>query len=372
MTPSLQIQLIAAVTAAACTIPGIFLVLRKMSLMSDAISHSILPGIVLGFFIVGNIDSPLLIAGAALMGLVTVFLTQALERTKLVKGDAAIGMVFPALFSIGVILVSRYAGNVHLDIDAVLLGELAFAPFDRLMIGAVDIGPKSLYTMGVILLLNILFMGLFFKELKIGTFDPALAGALGFVPVVMTYLLMGMVSITAVGAFDSVGSILVVALMITPPAAAYLLTDKLARMVWMSIAVAVIGSIAGYWLARALDASIAGSMAGMSGFIFLLSFFFSPSKGIAAQLKQEKQRRLDFAVDMLLVHLYHHEGEREAQEESRRAHLQDHIRWNRAYADQVVKRAHRQEMIVLEDQQFVQYLRLTARGEDRARLVMER
>ncbi|MEA2510996.1 MAG: manganese/zinc/iron transport system permease protein, partial [Thermomicrobiales bacterium] len=130
MTDSqIEIQLIAAVTAAACALPGVFLVLRRMAMMSDAISHSILLGIVLAFFATENLNSPLLVVGAALTGVATVSLVEVLNRTGLVREDAAIGLVFPLLFSVGVILVSRYAGSVHLDIDAVLLGELAFAPF---------------------------------------------------------------------------------------------------------------------------------------------------------------------------------------------------------------------------------------------------
>ena len=124
---------------------------------------------------------------------------------------------------------------MHLDTDAVLLGELAFAPFDRVVVVGMDIGPRALYLMGGILVLNLLFIAVFYKELKLATFDAGLAAALGFVPVVIHYGLMGLVSITAVGAFDAVGSILVVALMIAPPATAYLLTDRLSRLIGLSV-----------------------------------------------------------------------------------------------------------------------------------------
>ncbi|MCB0293484.1 MAG: metal ABC transporter permease, partial [Calditrichaeota bacterium] len=128
----LEIQLIASIVAVACALPGVYLVLRRMAMMSDAISHTVLLGIVIAFFITKSITSPLLLIGAALMGVVTVSLVELLNRTKLVREDAAIGLVFPAIFSIAVILISRFAGDVHLDTDAVLLGELAFAPFNRL------------------------------------------------------------------------------------------------------------------------------------------------------------------------------------------------------------------------------------------------
>jgi len=140
----IEIQLIASVVAVACAIPGTFLVLRKMAMISDAISHSILPGIVLGFFITHNLNSPLLIFLAAFTGIITVVLVEYIQKTGLVKEDTAIGLVFPALFSIGVILIAKNANDVHLDVDAVLLGELAFAPFDRLIINGVDVGPKKM------------------------------------------------------------------------------------------------------------------------------------------------------------------------------------------------------------------------------------
>ena len=161
-----EIAVVAAIVAAACSLPGVFLVLRRMSLMSDAISHSVLFGIVIGFFAIKTFHSPLLMAGAVATGVLTVFLSETLLRTRLLKEDAAIGLVFPALFSIGVILISRYAGNVHLDTDAVLTGEIALAPFDRFTVKGLDLGPVSAWVMGGIGLLNALFLVLFYKELE--------------------------------------------------------------------------------------------------------------------------------------------------------------------------------------------------------------
>ena len=134
----IEIQLVAAVVAAACALPGVFLVLRRMAMMSDAISHAILLGIVLAFFITHDLTSPFLVAAAALTGVLTVTLVELLNRSRLVREDAAIGLVFPAMFSLGVILISRFAGDVHLDTDSVLLGELAFAPFNRMSIFGYD------------------------------------------------------------------------------------------------------------------------------------------------------------------------------------------------------------------------------------------
>jgi manganese/zinc/iron transport system permease protein len=341
----IEIQLIAVVVAVACALPGTFLVLRRLALVSDAISHSILLGIVLGFFVVGNVNSPVLLLGAALVGLATVVLVQLLERTGLVKEDAAIGLVFPALFSIGVILISRFADGVHLDIDAVLLGELAFAPFDRLEFWGWDWGPVSLVVMSAILVVNVVAIALFWKELKLSTFDPALAIALGFTPALVQYALMGLVSLTAVGAFDAVGSILVVALMIAPPAAAYLLTDSLPRLLVLAAAIGAASASAGYWLAYALDASIAGAMATMTGVAFGLAWLFAPGRGLVAAARRRARQKLEFAQTMLAIHLANHEGRPEAAEESRIEHLHRHLRWPPDFADRIVRLAGRRGLV---------------------------
>ena len=339
MSPEQEIQWIAAVTAAACALPGVFLVLRRMALMSDAISHAILLGIVLAFFVVQDITSPFLVAAAAATGVLTVSLVELLNRTRRVKEDAAIGLVFPALFSIGVILISRFAGDVHLDVDAVLLGELAFAPFRRLVVGGVDVGPKTLWVMVGILLLGLACIAAFYKELKLTTFDAALAGALGFAPGLVHYAFMTLVSVTAVGAFDAVGSVLVVALMIAPPAAAYLLTDRLPRMIALSVGIGVASALAGYWMSYLLDVSIAGSMATMTGVAFALAFLFAPERGMLALARRRARQRWEFAQALLAIHLLNHEASPEAAMENRESHLHEHLRWQPDFARQVVRRA---------------------------------
>jgi manganese/zinc/iron transport system permease protein len=363
---SLEIQMIAVVTAVACALPGAFLVLRRVSMLSDAISHAILPGIVIAFFLTGDLNSPLLIVGAALTGVLTAALIEALSRTRRVREDAAIGLVFPVLFSIGVILIARYAGGVHLDVDAVLLGELAFAPFDRVALAGTDLGPKALWVMGTILALNLGLIGTFYKELKLSTFDPALAAALGFSPVVLHYLLMATVSVTAVGAFDAVGSILVVALIVGPPATAYLLTDRLSRMLLASAGIGAVAAVAGYWFAFALDTSIAGSMATAVGFLFLLAFLLAPEQGLVAGVRRRRGQKRHFAQRMLLVHLLHHEGTAEESRECRADHLQEHLRWNERLAALAVHSALRDRLVEREDD----LLRLTPAGRLRARQIM--
>ena len=356
---AVEIQLVAAVVAAACALPGAFLVLRRMALMSDAISHTVLLGIVVAFFVTGDITSPLLLVAAGLTGVLTVALVEALRRTRLVARDAAIGLVFPALFSVAVILISRYAGNVHLDTDAVLLGELAFSPFRRFAAGGHDLGPRTLWVMGAILLLNLGFVAAFYKELKLSTFDAALAAALGFSPAVLHYAFMTLVSVTAVGAFDAVGSVLVVALMIAPPAAAYLLTDSLPRMLVLSVLLAVVAALVGFWAAWLADASIAGAMAAAAGTVFLLAFLLAPSRGMLAQARRRSRQRLEFARLMLAIHLLHHESDPDAAEESREAHLHDHLRWTPAFARRIVRLAQQDDWVRREAEGR---LRLTPEG----------
>ena len=343
--PQVEIQLIAGLVAVACAIPGVFLVLRKMALISDAISHSILPGIVLGFFITQDLNSPILIMLAAGTGIITVLLVERIQKTGLVKEDTAIGLVFPALFSVGVLLIAKNANDVHLDIDAVLLGELAFAPFDRLLLLGADLGPKAGWVMGVILLITLVLLYLFFKELKVSTFDVGLCSALGFSPAILHYGLMSVSSITVVGAFDAVGAILVVALMIAPAATAYLLTSDLKKMLWLSVCFGVFAAIGGYWLAHWLDANIAGSITTILAVVFLLVYFFAPKKGMLSVMYRQKQQRTEVSLLTFLLHLNNH---KEAKERHIN-HLREHINWQQVKANTVVKLALDNNMITITD-----------------------
>lgn len=348
MSLELEIQIIAIIVAVACSLPGVFLVLRKMSMMSDAITHTILLGIVIAFFITPSFTSPLLIIGAALMGVFTVILTELLNNTRLVSEDSAIGVVFPLLFSIAIIIISRYAGSVHLDTDAVLLGELAYAPFSRLYAFGMDWGPKAIYSMGTILILNLLFVVLFFKELKIATFDPNLSAILGFAPGIIHYSLMTLVSITTVGAFESVGSILVIAFMIGPPITAYLITDDLKKLIILSAIIGAVNAIIGYQLSAILDVSIAGTMAVVIGLVFFLVFVFAPERGLIMVLRRRKRQKIEFAEKSLLFHIYNHEGDQDEREELGIKTIKDHIKWEKRFLDHIIARLKEEERIIIE------------------------
>lgn len=362
MNPDLEIQLIAIIVAVACSLPGVFLVLRKMSMMSDAITHTILLGIVAAFFMVNDLSSPLLIVGAAVVGVITVFLTEVLNSTKLVSEDSAIGIVFPFLFSIAIIIISKYAGSVHLDTDSVLLGELAFAPFNRLKVFGLDIGAKAIYSMGAILIINILFVVLFFKELKIVTFDPALAAVLGFSPVLVHYALMTIVSVTAVGAFESVGSILVIAFMIGPPVTAYLITNDLKKMILLSAFIGAINAVIGYQFASLLDVSIAGSMALITGVSFLLVFIFAPERGLVTTLRRRKSQKILFAEKSMLFHIFNHENEQDAALECGVNTIHHHLHWNSSFLDSTIKRLKTEKKIYIEKD----VIKLTPEGREYA------
>ncbi len=328
----IETQLIASLVAIACVIPGVFLVLRKMALISDAISHSVLPGFVIGFFISHDVNSPILIFFGALFGVLTVVLVEYIQKTKLVKEDTAIGLVFPALFSIGVLMISKNASDVHLDMDAVLVGELAMAPLDRVFIDGVDYGPKALWTIGTILLISASLLFFFFKELKISTFDVGLAASLGFSPVLIHYVLMTVSSVTIVGSFDAVGAILVIALMIAPSATAYMLTNDLKKMLFLAMFFGVFASISGYWIASILDTSIAGSMTAVLGIVFLLVYLFAPRKGVISVLLRNKQQSKEVLLLSLLTYLKNHIDENNTLEI-----LQTATKWSRVKLNKVIK-----------------------------------
>ncbi len=349
MSPQFEIQLIAVIVAVACSLPGVFLVLRKMSMMSDSITHTILLGIVLAFFLTHDLSSPLLIVGAALIGLATVWLTETLNRTKLLSEDAAIGIVFPLLFSIAIILITKYAGSVHLDTDSVLLGELAFAPFNRMIIFGYDIGAKAIYSTMALLIINLAFIIIFFKELKIVTFDPVLAAVVGISPALIHYCLMMLVSITTVGAFEAVGSVLVVAFMIGPPVTAYLLTDDLKHMLVLSGMIGAVNGILGFYLAVFFDVSISGSMAVITGLVFLIVFITAPHRGFISSLRRRSRQKLDFSKKTLLFHLYNHEGSETEIQEAGIHTLATHLHWEMGLTDKIVKTLLKEGNIIIEN-----------------------
>ena len=434
---------------------GSFLLLRGLSLTSDAISHTVLLGIVLAFLLMtgagweADTSSPWLILGAAAAGVGTVLLTESLQRSGLVRQDAALGLAFPLLFAIAVILVSRYVDDVHIDEDAVLVGEIGlawantnshcFAHCEPLIItpehpaaqatrqcvncreltisprderaefvsvcgncgvyspaqawgaGLLDEAPmlvffpKSIAVMLVLTVLTVGFIAVFYKELKLTTFDAALAKSLGFHPVALSLALMALVSLVAVGAFDAVGSILVVAFFIIPPAAAYLLTDRLSGMLLLSPLIGGAGAFFGYDLARGLlfgifpiekgiaalntvfglslreawDSSISASMVLTMFLIFVLVWIFSPRYGLLALAVRRANSRRRFEHQVVLAHIHNHQGTPSHAIELRASTLHQHFRWTPQKMNRVMMRLRALGFVSLEAGSAI----LTPRGD---------
>ena len=275
MMDAFWIILTGSLVAVSCAILGSFLILRKMSMIGDAISHSVLPGIVIAFLIAGSMQSIWMLIGAGILGILTTFLIEFLHQKGRVQTDASIGVTFTWLFALGVILVTYYAGNAHIDQDCILHGEIAYVPIDLVYSsGGKVIGPKAVIILGFVLILILLFVILFYKELFITTFDASFAKAIGIATNKWHYALMGLVSLTTVASFESVGAILVVALLIAPAASAYLLTNRLKIMLLLSSSFGILSSILGYWLSYFIDGSIAGAMVTVSGIIFAVCYVF--------------------------------------------------------------------------------------------------
>lgn len=278
---SLAILMLAAVTL---SLPGSFLVLRKLSMLGDALSHTVLLGIVLGFFIVPRLDSPVLIVMATLFSLLTVTLIEWLTQKGLVKSDAAIGIVFPFFFALGVILLSTYLKSAHLDLDCVIMGDLTFADLVTYDIGGVKI-PKAIVHLGVVLVLNFTVIVLFFKELQLSSFDPVTAGIQGFKDKLLSFILSALVAVSAVVSFEIVGAILVIAFLVIPASAALLYAKSLRQALVHAVLYAVISSAVAYGLAVIFNVNAAGFAAWIMGLLYGILFTAHESQ------KQKRRQR---------------------------------------------------------------------------------
>lgn len=307
MSPQLEIIAIASFVAMSCSLVGVFLVIRKLSMISDAISHTVLLGIVIVFLITKEVNSPWMFVGAVILGLITVAMISVIQNTDLVSEEASVGLVFPFLFSIAIVLITRYAGSVHLDTDAVLLGEIAFAPLDRITLFGLSM-PKALLSALGVFAVNALVVKVFFKELKITSFDAILATTLGFSPLILNTLLMSLVSLTAVSSFNAVGSILVIAFMIGPALTANLITHDLKKIIWISLIIAIINVVVGYQIARIFDVSIAGSMALFTGIHFTIVFFLSSESGYITRKIQRYNQKKGFHEAIVIFYIEEHPG----------------------------------------------------------------
>lgn len=269
---SAEIGVIAVIMVVACSISGVFLVLRNMSMIADAVSHTVLLGIVIGYMFTKNINSPWLMIGATIVGVLTVWLVERVSSVQKINADASIGLVFPMLFSVAIIIITKFASSVHLDVDAVMLGELVYAPFDRFIINGIDVGAKGIYIGVLLLLINVLFIKAYKREMVISTFDKTFAKIVGIKTTFMHYIYITIVSITIVGAFNVMGSILVIAFMVIPVSVSMLVTNNIDKILILSSIIAGISGVLGYVSAIVLDVSIAGMMAVTAGIVFGIIF----------------------------------------------------------------------------------------------------
>ena len=298
-----RVIVVGALTNVACSLVGCYLVLRRMSLMGDAISHAVLPGLVLAFLFSGTLHIVPMFVGAIAVGLLTTFLTQSLHQFGRVPTDASMGVVFTSLFALGVVLLKRYIEGAHFDSACVYEGSLQFVSLDTIVLMGFTV-PRAILTIGPVVLMNLVVIGLFWKELKISSFDPGLATAMGFSATVMHYLLMALVAVTTVASFEAVGSILVVAMLIVPPATAHLLSDRLGHMMLLACLLSVVTSVLGYWLADRWDVAPAGTMTVVAGAFYGLAVLFSPRYGILSTLLRNLNTSLRIIREDILSMLY--------------------------------------------------------------------
>lgn len=265
-----------SLTAVTCSLLGCYLVLRKMAMVGDAISHAVLPGIVIAYLVSGSRETLPMLLGAALLGVFTTVLIELFYKRAKLQIDASIGITFTWLFAIGIILISLFAGQVDLDQDCVLYGEIAYVPLDLLFTSSgINLGPRAVWIGAGLLIIVLAFIVKGYKGLFLTTFNEEFAKALGIAVGFWHYSLMSAVSLTTVVSFESVGAILVVAFLIVPPSAAYLLTHKLKEMLVLSSIFGVLCAIGGYYLAVLINGSIAGAMASVAGIIFFITWAIS-------------------------------------------------------------------------------------------------
>jgi manganese/zinc/iron transport system permease protein len=278
----------AVACSVACGLVGCFLVLRRMALLGDAISHAILPGLALAFIFTQSREPLPMLAGAMVVGVLTALISAGLSRWGRVPEDASMGVVFTTLFAVGVILITLVARDVDLDPGCVLYGLIEFVPYDTVSLLGTTV-PRALVWLAIVLAINVGLIVLFYKELKIVCFDPYLATTMGISAALVHYGLMTAVAATSVASFEAVGSILVIAMLVAPGATAHLLTDKLSRMLWWAAGIATLDAVLGYALAVWLNTSVAGMIATVSLATFILTALVAPRYGVLVRVIRRSQ-----------------------------------------------------------------------------------
>lgn len=285
------IVLIGALCAVSCALPGCFLILRRMSMMGDAISHAVLPGLAIAFLISNSRSSWIMFVGAAVVGVLTAVFTQWINRLGRVEKGAAMGVVFTTLFAIGLILIRRASALDHVDIDpaCVLHGAIELAPWDTIKVLGYEV-PRTFIVLLLTCLLNLAVITIFFKEFRLSSFDPQLADTLGFPSPLLHYLLMILVAVTTVACFEAVGSVIVIAMLIVPGATALLITHRLSLVLIIAATFGILAAFLGHIGAIIIPpvlgferSNSAGMMATASGLLFLIVWVAHPKHGLIRQ-----------------------------------------------------------------------------------------
>ena len=312
---------VAIMCAIACSLLGNFLVLRRMSMLGDAITHAVLPGLAIAFFISDSRSSLPMFVGAVIVGMLTAFFTEWIRHVGKVDEGASMGVVFTSLFAAGLVMIVQAADHVDLDASCVLYGAIEMTPLDLVEVMGLAV-PRAFLVLSSVALINLLFVTFFFKELKLTSFDPALATTSGFNASLIHYSLMVLVAVTAVASFESVGSVLVVAMLIVPPATAYMLTDRLVVMIVVSVVVGIAAAVLGHLSALVVpnwfgyqSTTTAGMMAVAAGGLLLSATLLGPRHGILVKFARQQLLSLRILADDVVAVLYRI-GEQQSQPSS--------------------------------------------------------
>jgi manganese/zinc/iron transport system permease protein len=300
---------------------GVFLVLKKITMIIDAISHSVLLGIVLTFLLVNDLDSPFLILGATFIGIFTAYIIDLFAKNKRIPVDASIGIVFTFLFSIAIIIISMYIRNIHIDTDAVFLGNIELTH------------KKQIYKILPILILNLFFIFCCYKELKIFIFDPSLCLILGFSNTLINYILMFLLSLTSVISFDIVGSIMVISGIICPAATSILLSDNLFKCFLLSLWISFVNTSIGYFIGILFDLPVASLIAFLNLIHFFVLLLFENKKGILSKIINNYFKKRKFIMITLLIHLKNHKNKIIMKK------LNQNLKWSSFILDKCLKKA---------------------------------
>lgn len=331
----IEVLYVLIATALACAVLGPFIVLRNLSMVADALSHSVLLGIVIAFIVVQDLSSPFLVISAALFGVLTVFLVEFISKKRKIKQDDALGIVFPMFFSLAVVLITKLFRNAHLDVDIVLMGNPLFTPFIRMF----NL-PKSFVVMLFLFVVNTLFIVLFYKELQLSTFDAQYVKMTKIKSTRLYYSLMTLTSITCVSAFDSVGAILVISLFVAPAVIAYLFAKRLQTMIVCSLLASIIICTLGYFLGVYYNVSISGMCSFIGMILCIIAIFINP-KGVIFKLFQKKKSKQIIRKNLILIHLYKHPNDFE---ECGIHTIHKHLNWSatlfQKYAQELIDNAY--------------------------------